>query len=584
MKDNGEGSAMSVMKDDKGNIVHNPTAVAMRDRLIRQVRSLQLPESPIDMLLRAFGPDKVAEVTGRTQRLVRRPDSEGIHRMVVETRSPAKCLREIEEFNNNARDHLIFSEAGGVGASYHADSQIVNQRRRIHYLVQAGWRADVAIQGFGRTHRSRQVVAPKYKLCCTDLKGHKRFICSIARRLDQLGALTRGQRQAAGTELFNESDNLESEYARKAVYNLYRDIFYGRVNGLSTEDFERQTGLKITDSEGQLKESLPGITRFLNRLLSMECDKQDFCFEAFQQKHLQTIEEAKADGSYDVGVETLRCDSAICKSETVVHTDEATGAETKHLEIDISLPNRIRTFEMINGPTVKFAKNIQSGKVWAIQPAMAQQDVKTGRMVDRYRQSGPLYDHYVNRDDVDDNPNWRWIKQSTAKLAWDNEVSETPTHKHQTIHLLIGPVIPIWDKLHGELKAKRLKLGDGRIILGVEILEENLHKTLGNLNAQYSHEWTAESVADKMDKSGSEFVLVGDGNWRLRCVRLDGEARGELIGPAYFHDAKLRQWGLIFEYVNFKDRYFLPTDRKAMVDCLRNILRARPVDEFRRTQ
>jgi hypothetical protein len=48
-----------------------------------------------------------------------------------------------------------------------------------------------------------------------DLAAQKRFVSSIARRLDQLGALTRGQRQTTSQCLFTASDNLESPYARE---------------------------------------------------------------------------------------------------------------------------------------------------------------------------------------------------------------------------------------------------------------------------------------------------------------------------------------------------------------------------------
>ena len=46
---------------------------------------------------------------------------------------------------------LVFSDAGGTGRSYHADLGARNQRLRVHYLLEAGWKADTAIQGLGRT-------------------------------------------------------------------------------------------------------------------------------------------------------------------------------------------------------------------------------------------------------------------------------------------------------------------------------------------------------------------------------------------------------------------------------------------------
>ena len=40
---------------------------------------------------------------------------------------------------------LVFSDAGGTGRSYHADLSARNQRLRVHYLLEPGWKADAAI-------------------------------------------------------------------------------------------------------------------------------------------------------------------------------------------------------------------------------------------------------------------------------------------------------------------------------------------------------------------------------------------------------------------------------------------------------
>jgi hypothetical protein len=55
---------------------------------------------------------------------------------------------------------LIFSDAGGTGRSYHAELSARNQRLRVHYLLEPGWKADAAIQGSAAptapTRRSRR--------------------------------------------------------------------------------------------------------------------------------------------------------------------------------------------------------------------------------------------------------------------------------------------------------------------------------------------------------------------------------------------------------------------------------------------
>ena len=141
---------------------------------------------------------------------------------------------------NGQKRILIFSGAGGTGRSYHADRDAKNTQERRHYLLEAGWRAEKAIQGLGRTHRTNQVQPPTFIPVTTDVKGERRFISSIAKRLDSLGAITRGQRNAQSqrsgnsrTALFNERDNFESVYARNGLRSLINKIYQGRTGRLA---------------------------------------------------------------------------------------------------------------------------------------------------------------------------------------------------------------------------------------------------------------------------------------------------------------------------------------------------------------
>src|SRR3546814_6884082 len=79
----------------------------------------------------------------------------------------------------NEKKILIFSDAGGTGRSYHASLTAENQSRRNHYLLEPGWRADAAIQGLGRTHRTHQATAPLFRPVSTDCRGERRFISTI---------------------------------------------------------------------------------------------------------------------------------------------------------------------------------------------------------------------------------------------------------------------------------------------------------------------------------------------------------------------------------------------------------------------
>jgi hypothetical protein len=53
-------------------------------------------------------------------------------------------------------------------------------------------------------------------MAATDVKAEKRFLSTIARRLDTLGAITKGQRQTGGQGLFRADDNLESVHGRRS--------------------------------------------------------------------------------------------------------------------------------------------------------------------------------------------------------------------------------------------------------------------------------------------------------------------------------------------------------------------------------
>ena len=231
--------------DSKGNPVQNKEAVDMRDQLIDRIASIRVPQGPLDLIIEHFGADVVAEVTGRKRRFIYKEDSKGVRRKMEDTRPASSNNVETKLFQDGKKKILVFSEAGGTGGSYHADNTVASKNARRSYLVQAGWRANKAVQGLGRTHRSNQATAPIFHLVTTDLDGQKRFISSIARRLSQLGALTKGQRQAGDQGIFSARDNLESQESSIALRQFLTDVALNRVPDIDTNDFEKQTGLAL---------------------------------------------------------------------------------------------------------------------------------------------------------------------------------------------------------------------------------------------------------------------------------------------------------------------------------------------------
>ena len=310
--------------DADGNPVISREAVERRDRMMEHLASLPPVQGALDQILHRFGTELVAEVTGRSRHIVRRND-----RLCVETRPASANFAETAAFMDDDKRILVFSDAGGTGRSYHADLGCKNQRRRIHYLLEPGWRADAAIQGLGRSNRTNQKQPPVFRPVATDVKGEKRFLSTIARRLDTLGAITRGARQTGGQGLFRADDNLESLYAKAALRQFYQLLHAGKIDGCSLTDFEDRTGLDLTDQDGSLREELPPITQFLNRVLALRIAMQNMLFAAFEQLLDARIEAALAAGSYDIGVETLTAESFRIAERRTLHTHGGAGAETR---------------------------------------------------------------------------------------------------------------------------------------------------------------------------------------------------------------------------------------------------------------
>src|SRR3546814_11530569 len=74
------------------------------------------PPFPYTTLFRA-----VAEVTGRSRRIIRKSSPGGIDRLAVENRAGSANLAETQAFMDDQKRILIFSDAGGTGRSYHAE-------------------------------------------------------------------------------------------------------------------------------------------------------------------------------------------------------------------------------------------------------------------------------------------------------------------------------------------------------------------------------------------------------------------------------------------------------------------------------
>ncbi len=274
-----------------GNYVESQEAAQRRDMLLERLQSLPPIQSALDQIIQHFGVAAVAEITGRKRRIVKKTSDTGTV-LAVESRSASSNLAETQAFMDDEKNILIFSDAGGTGRSYHADMNCRNQRQRIHYLLEPGWKADNAIQGLGRSNRTNQKQPPIFRPVTTNVKGERRFISTIARRLDRMGAITRGERRTGGQGMFRPEDNLENEYAWSARREFFRLLVAGKVACCSYQAFKDATGLNLTDGDSTLRDDLPPMHTLLNRLLALRIEMQNQLFEVLEGLIVSRVEAA----------------------------------------------------------------------------------------------------------------------------------------------------------------------------------------------------------------------------------------------------------------------------------------------------
>src|SRR6202790_5006692 len=429
-----EGNLCSRPVYREGQPVESREAVARRDRLIERLASLPPVPGALDQIIQRFGADMVAEVTGRSRRIIRKGD-----RLLVETRAGSANLAETAAFMDDIKRVLVFSDAGGTGRSYHAELSAKNRRLRVHYLLEAGWKADAAIQGLGRTNRTNQAQPPLFRPIATNVKAEKRFLSTIARRLDTLGAITKGQRQTGGQGLFRPEDNLESHYARDALCQLYILLYAGKVDGCSLQMFEEATGLSLMDANG-IKDELPPITTFLNRLLALTIDLQNILFTAFEQLLTARIEGAIASGTYDVGLETLTAESFVVAGRQAIYTHPGTSAETRLLTITQRERNRPVTLDealgRLSDPRALLLINSQSGRA-AVQVPARSLMLDDGEVERRVRLIRPM-EHPAMPLAMMPQTHWREADRETFAGAWAAELAEVPEFTDSEVHIVAG--------------------------------------------------------------------------------------------------------------------------------------------------
>ncbi|WP_231736475.1 strawberry notch C-terminal domain-containing protein [Blastomonas sp. CCH4-D12] len=570
---------MAVFTDDNGNPHSEPmfdeagapvlcsSALAARDRMIEQLCALPPIATALDAIIERFGVEQVAEVTGRTRRLIIGRDG----RQLLQSRSPRANVAETQAFMDGAKQVLVFSDAGGTGRSYHADLAARNQARRVHFLLEPGWRADAAIQGLGRTNRTNQASAPLFRPVTTDVRGERRFISTIARRLDSLGALTRGQRQTGGQNLFNPADNLESSYAKEALHRWFSLLFTGKLEAVTLAKFEELTGLRIEGPDGSMVDDLPSIQRWLNRILALPIALQNGIFDEFLCLVEARIDAARQAGTLDLGVETIAVEHFDVLSDTLLRTDALSGATTHLLELEIARAlkpltlGRLEEFYGLSGARQQFLRNTRSGRVGLLAPARSLL-ADDGTRVARFELVRPLKHGHLTAEQLAES-SWETVDAGEFRRLWQAEVDEAATsHKRERLHLATGLLLPVWDKLPSDyVRVSRISARDGRSLLGREVPLHCVPELCQALGLENDTAFSAEQIVDAVLAAGRPMQIKAREALTLKRSLVNGAQRLELTGWSAARLDWYKAQACFTEIIRYQTRLFVPTDGAARI-------------------
>lgn len=551
--------------DSDGNPMVNKRAVAIRDALIEQIAHMPIPENPLDMIFREFGTDAVAEVTGRQVRIVPVRQADGSTALAEQNRGNTASANEAETraFQDGKKDILIFSDAGGTGKSYHADRRAKNQKQRVHYVLQPGWSASKAVQGFGRTNRSNQVSKPIYRLVTTDVAGQARYISTIAKRLDTLGAMTKGQRQTGSSGMFNANDSLEGSMAKETLFNFYKALDAGKIPGFTLRELAPRMGIDgyIFDKNKQLNmdsDRLRDVTLFLNRILLLPMSEQTSLMQAYRDMLDGAMDTAEQNGTLDKGLETVRADKIDLLDEVTLTTDER-GAETKYVKVKTyvkpQITEDVHEFAKIRGFMGVYANS--KGMARAVV-RIADKTLENGDVVPNYQYFSPdkrgarVTALQAQLDKLTKLPERDW------QSYWDETIKAMPEYVTHERYYLTGALLPVWNMFGGQkIKAQRMTLDDGRQMLGVAISKD----TASHLKKHYhvgveTKKVTPQEIMDGVLKDHKVYTASGI---VLHYARVNREARIEAEGfrARYMSD-------IMVEKIDGRYRYFIPVGQKGL--------------------
>ena len=217
---------------------------------------------------------------------------------------------------------------------------------------------------------------------------------------------------------------------------------------------------------GGLKEELPPITTFLNRLLALPIGMQNTLFAAFEELMNARIEAAIAAGTHDAGLETIRAESLVVTDRRTVWKHDS-GAETQLFRVqrkDRNKPMSADEAMDADGREIACKQPLASRRCAGrrTQPDAGRRTHRTAGSPD----PAPTARYTVSVAELADS-HWEEADATRFREAWDAEVAGHPGIFDNHFHLVTGLLLPIWRRLpEKNARVYRLQTDDGERIIG----------------------------------------------------------------------------------------------------------------------
>jgi len=545
----------TVKLDRRGNPLVNGHASSLRREMIEEARKITLPLPPLDQIMLAFGPGRMGEVTGRTQRLIPdmpNGDLDGATGVKVERRTEEDRMSDIQDFHDGKKHVLAFSTAaGGSSMSYHARiGTPAADRRRVQYLIQLGYRADEVTQGLGRTHRADQTMPPVACLVTVDLPADRLYGSRIVSALFKLGALTQGHRHATSNGMFDERDCLDGPYAAQAWKQLQEEIRNGLVKDYGWDRFMEDMGLNpagqarvLVWGKNKFSYVLSNPNKLINRVAALTDRRQQLIFDRLRELIDKRIEKAMADGTFSAGPETLKATSLQIVTERLVETDRIHGGATRILRIrkkaemeTVSFGEAYKIYlrSKSRGTFANFCKHRTTGAVALIAPGepvvnpfgdkMATNDIVT-----------PTGTTNRPKRIVSREPWMPFADFDVLEGMWNAAVEAAPKETTSYVTIVADALLPVWPNLNVASGARtavyRVQTDDGRQIVGRPISADRLPAFCAALKVTATpDEAEIDDVVSHL-KAGGKVVLASSCRKSVHVLKGDW-TDGRMVGAS----------------------------------------------------